>query len=116
MKTYSLIISLFEYVNLILNVLSSNIVYIVDPALFYIPFINEKLLCRHQAKPFSKTSREIYSTDYKNPLHLNMEDRYVWQIGDKSIPRFYYLSQPRCCRFFVFIDKNHMYFNMKTAR
>ena len=24
--------------------------------------------------------------DYKNPLHLDVVDRYLWRMGDKTIP------------------------------
>ena len=60
--------------------------------------------------------------DYKNPLHLDVVDRYLRRMGDKTIPdeappsleSFYPpwvagidLPQSRCCGFFVsFINKH----------
>ena len=61
-------------------------------------------------------------TDYKNPLHLDVVDRYLRRMGDKTIPdeappsleSFYPpwvagidLPQSRCCGFFVSFTNKH---------
>ena len=28
----------------------------------------------------------LHGIDYKNPLHLDVVDRYLWRMGDKTIP------------------------------
>ena len=60
--------------------------------------------------------------DYKNPLHLDVVDRYLRRMGDKTIPgeappsleSFYPpwvagidLPQSRCCGFFVSFTNKH---------
>ena len=60
--------------------------------------------------------------DYKNPLHLDVVDRYLRRMGDKTIPdeappsleSFYPpwvagidLPQSRCCGFFVSFPNKH---------
>ena len=60
--------------------------------------------------------------DYKNPLHLDVVDRYLRRMGDKTIPdeappsleSFYPpwvasidLPQSRCCGFFVLFTNKH---------
>ena len=60
--------------------------------------------------------------DYKNPLHLDVVDRYLRRMGDKTIPdeappsldMFYPpwvagidLPQSRCCRFFFSFTNKH---------
>ena len=60
--------------------------------------------------------------DYKNPLHLDVVDRYLRLMGDKTIPdsaeprlqSFYPpwvagidLPQSRCCGFFVSFTNKH---------
>ena len=60
--------------------------------------------------------------DYKNPLHLDVVDRYLRQMGDKMIPdeappsleSFYPpwvpgndLPQSKCCGFFVSFTNKH---------
>ena len=66
--------------------------------------------------------------DYKNPLHLDVVDRYLRRMGDKAIPdeappsleSFYPpwvagidLPQSRCCGFFVSFTIK-VYFKVKT--
>ena len=61
-------------------------------------------------------------SDYKNPLHLDVVDRYLRRMGDKTIPdeappsleSFYHpwvagidLPQSRCCGFFVSFTNKH---------
>ena len=31
-------------------------------------------------------TRKLWGTDYKNPLHLDVVDRYLRRMGDKMIP------------------------------
>ena len=63
---------------------------------------------------------DAHVEDYKNPLHLDVVDRYLRLMGDKSIPdlasleSFYPpwvagidLPQPRCCGFFVSFTNKH---------
>ena len=66
--------------------------------------------------------RDPHVKDYENPLHLDVVDRYLRWMGDKTIPdealpsleSFYPpwvagidLPQSRCCGFFVsFTDKH----------
>ena len=60
--------------------------------------------------------------DYKNPLHLDVVDRYLRRMGDETIPdeatpsleSFYPpfvagidLPQSRCCGFFVSFTNKH---------
>ena len=60
--------------------------------------------------------------DYKNPLHLDVVNRYLRRMGDKTIPdeappsleSFYPpwvagidLPQSRCCGFFVSFTNKH---------
>ena len=60
--------------------------------------------------------------DYKNPLHLDVVDRYLRRMGDETIPEeappslesFYPpwvagidLPQSRCCGFFVSFTNKH---------
>ena len=60
--------------------------------------------------------------DYKNPLHLDVVDRYLRRMGDKTLPdeappsleSFYPpwvagidLPQSRCCGFFVSFTNKH---------
>ena len=61
-------------------------------------------------------------SDYKNPLHLDVVDRYLRRMGDKTIPdeappsleSFYPpwvacidLPQSRCCGFFISFTNKH---------
>ena len=63
-----------------------------------------------------------HHTDYKNPLHLNVVDRYLRRMGDKTIPdsaeprlELFYppfvagidLPQSRCCGFYVSFKNKH---------
>ena len=65
---------------------------------------------------------EVKSWDYKNPLHLDVVDRYLRRMGDKKIPdeappslESLYppfvagidLPQSRCCGFFVSFTNNY---------
>ena len=67
-------------------------------------------------------------TDYKNPLYLDVVDRYLLRMGDKTIPgeappsleSFYPpwvagidLPQLRCCWFFVSFTIKMVYFKVK---
>ena len=66
--------------------------------------------------------RDPHVKDYKNPLHLDVVDRYLHRMGDKTIPgeappsleSFYPpwvaridLPQSRCCGFFVSFTNEH---------
>ena len=66
--------------------------------------------------------RDLHVRDYKNPLHLDVVDRYLRRMGDKTIPdealpsleSFYPpwvagidLPQSRCCGFFVSFTNKH---------
>ena len=66
--------------------------------------------------------RKSHCGDYKNPLHLDVVDRYLRRMGDKTIPdeappsleSFYPpwvagidLPQSRCCGFFVSFTNKH---------
>ena len=70
----------------------------------------------------------VSNGDYKNPLHLDVVDRYLRRMGDKTIPdeappsleSFYLpwvagidLPQSRCCGFFVSFTIK-VYFKVKT--
>ena len=66
--------------------------------------------------------RDPHVKDYKNPLHLDVVDRYLRRMGDKTFPdeappsleSFYPpwvagidLPQSRCCGFFVSFTNKH---------
>ena len=68
----------------------------------------------------SKLSSDV--SDYKNPLHVGVADRYMRRMGDKTIPdeappsleSFYPpwvtgidLPQSMCCGFFVSFTNKH---------
>ena len=78
--------------------------------------------------PYLQVSWQNTSKDYKNPLHLDVVDRYLRRMGDKTIPdeappsleSFYPpwvagidLPQSRCCGFFVSFTIK-VYFKVKT--
>ena len=67
----------------------------------------------------------VKNGDYKNPLHLDVVDRYLRRMGDKTIPdeappsleSFYPpwvagidLPQSRCCGFFVSFTNKHKFY------
>ena len=71
---------------------------------------------------FPKNLSHKELVDYKNPLHLDVVDPYLWRMGDKLIPdeappsleSFYPpwvagidLPQSRCCGFFVSFTNKH---------
>ena len=70
----------------------------------------------------SSRYRDPHVKDYKNPLHIDLVDRYLRRMGDKMIPdeawpsleSFYPpwvagidLPQSRCCGFFVSFTNKH---------
>ena len=77
---------------------------------------------RFNIKMPSYQYRKSHCGDYKNPLHLDVVDRYLRRMGDKTIPdealpsleSFYPpwvagidLPQSRCCGFFVSFTNKH---------
>ena len=80
---------------------------------------------RLNIKTLSYQYMDSHYTEYKNPLHLDVIDRYLRRMGDKTIPdevlsnlESLYpawvvgidLPQSRCCGLFVsFIDEKHIW-------
>ena len=75
---------------------------------------------RLNIKMLSYQCRDPHVKDYKNPLHLDVVERYLRLMGDKMIPEeprlesFYPpwvagidLPQSRCCGFFVLSTNKH---------
>ena len=73
-------------------------------------------------KMLSFQHRDPHVKDYKNPLHLDVVDRYLRRMGNKTIPdeappslELFYppwvagidLPQSRCCGFFVSFTNKH---------
>ena len=80
------------------------------------------LCCKPSMTHCTIVSADPYVKDYKNPLHLDVIDRYLRRMGDRTIPdeappsleSFYppwvagiHLPQSRCCGFFVSFTYKH---------